>query len=76
MLVENDSVGNGVLGSEKGEVTVIEKGLKTSIEVRDCKMASESRGDPQFGGGDVDVIDEKELTERGSTVEQHVESVE
>ncbi|XP_024960663.1 uncharacterized protein LOC112501206 [Cynara cardunculus var. scolymus] len=69
----HDSVGSGVLAFEKVEVTVNEEGLKTSIEVRECEMGFESKGEPQFGGGD---ITGKEQMERGSTVEQHVESVE
>ncbi|XP_024960521.1 translocase of chloroplast 159, chloroplastic-like [Cynara cardunculus var. scolymus] len=59
----HDSVGTSVLTVEK-------------VEVRDCEMDFESRGESQIGGGDIAVIDENELMERGSSLEQRVESVE
>ncbi|KAJ9551132.1 hypothetical protein OSB04_015177 [Centaurea solstitialis] len=86
--VRRDSVGSGGLAFKKVEVTVVEESLNTSLEVRKdvllqgnddatgCGSLVRDSKESSIGGGDNVVIDGKDLTERGSTKEERVESVE
>ncbi|KAI3746889.1 hypothetical protein L6452_09331 [Arctium lappa] len=72
-LKRNLEVSGDVLQDSEGDAQ------KSGTCVRDSELAFESsRVEPQSGGGDIAVIDSKELMERGTevVVEQNVESVE